>query len=145
MEPSARGTSLASEEKGHRSCSLPDRDSGFYSRYIVVPKKDRSLCPILDLWALNCALKKFLRFAFRGEAYQYCVLSFGLALSPDTFTKCMDAALVPLHLRVLNYLDNWLILAKSKAMVFSHQDAVLARMRSVGLKLNTKKCMLSLS
>ncbi|XP_016127928.1 proteinase-activated receptor 1-like [Sinocyclocheilus grahami] len=31
---------------------------------------------------------KFLRFAFRGEAYQYQVLPFGLALSPQTFTKC---------------------------------------------------------
>ncbi|KAI2664153.1 hypothetical protein H4Q32_002288 [Labeo rohita] len=31
--------------------------------------------------------RKFLRFAFRGEAYQYRVLPFGLALSARTFTK----------------------------------------------------------
>ncbi|XP_032365670.1 uncharacterized protein LOC116682766 [Etheostoma spectabile] len=54
---------------------------------------------------------KFLRFAFGGVAYQYRVLPFGLALSPRTFTKCMDAALAPLRLRgirVLNYIDDWL-------------------------------------
>ncbi len=41
--------------------------------------------------------RKFLRFAFGGEAYQYRVLPFGLALSPRTYTKCMDAALTPGH------------------------------------------------
>lgn len=43
---------------------------------------------------------KFLRFAFRGKAYQYCVLPFGLALSPCAFMKYMDAALAssPGHL-----------------------------------------------
>ncbi len=49
---------------------------------------------------------KSLRFAFRGKAYQYWVLSFGLALSPCTFTKCVDAALAPLRLQsicILNY------------------------------------------
>ncbi len=53
--------------------------------------------------------RKFLRFAFGGEAYQYRVLPFGLALSPRTYTKCMDAALAPLRLRgtcILNYIDD---------------------------------------
>ncbi|KAK3518148.1 hypothetical protein QTP70_033243 [Hemibagrus guttatus] len=55
-------------------------------------------------------------------------------LSPHTFTKCMDAALAPLHLqgiRVLNYLDEWLIL-HSKDMAASHRDIVLAHMRHEG-------------
>lgn len=59
---------------------------------------------------------KFLRFAFKGKPYQYRILPFGLALAPWTFTKCMDAALDPLWLqgvRILNYLDDWLILAVS--------------------------------
>ncbi|KAL0168444.1 hypothetical protein M9458_036666, partial [Cirrhinus mrigala] len=51
-------------------------------------------------------IRKFLRFGFRGEAYQFRVLLFGLALSPRTFTKCVDAALAPLRLQgihILNY------------------------------------------
>jgi len=92
----------------------PNRESGFYSRYFIVPKKDRGLRPILDLhqlknrvqtlmfrmltfkqivsqiqsedWFVTIDLKdvyfhvsihphhrKFLRFAFGGEAYQYKV------------------------------------------------------------------------
>lgn len=40
--------------------------------------------------------KKHLGFAFCGEVYQYRELPFGLALSPQTFKKCINAALSPL-------------------------------------------------
>ncbi|KAL0199808.1 hypothetical protein M9458_002995, partial [Cirrhinus mrigala] len=58
--------------------------------------------------------RPFLRFAFEGRAYQYKVLPFGLSLSPRVFTKVAEAALSPLRergIRILNYLDDWLILA----------------------------------
>ncbi|KAL0204539.1 hypothetical protein M9458_002557, partial [Cirrhinus mrigala] len=164
-----------------------DRESGFYSRYFIVPKKDGGLRPILDLRQLNRSVmrlkfkmltvnqvvsqirsedwfvtidlkdayfhvsilpqhRKFLRFAFRGEAYQYRVLPFGLALSPRTFTKCVDAALAPLRLRgirILNYIDDWLILAQSEQVAAQHRDVVLAHMKELGLRLNAKKSVLS--
>jgi hypothetical protein len=163
------------------------RESGFYSRYFVVPKRDGGLRPILDLRHLNCSVsrlkfkmltlrqvasqiksedwfvaidlkdayfhisilpshRRFLRFAFGGEAYQYRVLPFGLALSPRTFTKCVDAALAPLRLRgvrILNYIDDWLILAQSERRAVQHRDAVLAHMKVLGLRLNAKKSVLS--
>ncbi|KAI2644258.1 Transposon Ty3-G Gag-Pol polyprotein [Labeo rohita] len=159
------------------------RESGIYSRYLIVPKKDGGLRPILDLCLLNRSVKrlkfkmltikqvvsqirsedwfvtidlkdayfhvsilpqhrKFLRFAFRGEAYQYRVLPFGLALSPHTFTKCVNAALAPLRLqgiRILNYIDDWLILAQSEMVAVRHRDVVLAHMKALGLRLNAKK------
>ncbi len=83
---------------------------------------------------------------FRGEAYQYRVLPFGLALSPHTFTKCVDAVLAPLRLRgirILNYIDDWLILAQSEWMAAQHRDVVLAHMKVLGLRLNAKKSVLS--
>ncbi len=105
-------------------CATPAQsESGFYSRYFLVPKKYGGLRPILDLRLLNHALMKrsfrmitlkqilsqihlgnwfmsldlkdayfhiqialhhrrFLRFAFKGVAYQYQVLPFGLSLAP---------------------------------------------------------------
>ncbi len=81
-----------------------------------------------------------------GEAFQYRVLPFGLALSPHTFTKCMDAALAPLRLqgiRVLNYIDDWLILAQSREMAVRHQDVVLGHIQSLGLRFNMEKSVLS--
>ncbi len=89
--------------------------------------------------------RRFLRFTFGGKAYQYKVLPFGLALAPRTFTKCMDAALAPLRLqgiRVLNYLDDWLILAHSRELVSRHRDIVLGHIHSLGLRMNAKKSVL---
>ncbi len=89
--------------------------------------------------------RRFVRFAFGGKAYQYKVLPFGLALAPRTFTKCIDAALAPLRLqgiRVLNYLDDWLILAHSRELVSRHRDIVLGYIHSLGLRMNDKKSVL---
>ncbi len=162
-------------------------ESGFYSRYFLVPKKDGGLRPILDLRRLNHALmrrpfrmitlkqilsqirtedwfcsldlkdayfhiqiaphhRRFLRFAFEGVAYQYTVLPFGLSLAPCTFTKCMDAALSPLRqmgIRILNYLDDWLILAQSEVELLSHRTLILSHLERLGLRVNFAKSALS--
>ncbi len=162
-------------------------ESGFYSRYFLVPKKDGGLRPILDLRRLNHALmrrpfrmitlkqilsqictedwfcsldlkdayfhiqiaphhRRFLRFAFEGVAYQYTVLPFGLSLPPRTFTKCMDAALSPLRqmgIRILNYLDDWLILAQSEVELLSHRTLILSHLERLGLRVNFAKSALS--
>lgn len=71
-------------------------------------------------------------------------LLFGLALSPRTFNKCIDAALAPLRIqdiRVLNYMDDWLILAQSQEMAARHRDVVFDHMKCLELKLNSKKSM----
>ncbi|KAI2656145.1 Transposon Ty3-G Gag-Pol polyprotein [Labeo rohita] len=161
-------------------------ESGFYSRYFLVPKRDGGLRPILDLRLLNRALmrrpfkmlnlkqilshirpgdwfisldlkdayfhiqiaahhRRFLRFAFEGVAYQYTVLPFGLSLAPRTFTKCMDAALVPLRqkgIRILNYLDDWLILAQSETELLSHKALLLSHLECLGLRVNLTKSAL---
>ncbi len=66
-------------------------------------------------------------------------------LAPRTFTKCMEDALAPLRLqgiRVLNYLDDWLILAHSRELVSRHRDIVLGHIHSLGLRSNGKKSVL---
>ncbi|CAM4608132.1 unnamed protein product [Leuciscus chuanchicus] len=166
-------------EKGAiESVSPSERESGFYSRYFVVPKKGGGLHPILDLRPVNRALHKrilaqirpgdwfasvdlkdayfhiqivkrhrrFLRFAFENSVYQYTVLPFGLALAPRTFSKCVDAALSPLRssgMRVLNYLDDWLVLAQSKEMLVSHVEALLRHLEMLGLRVNVQKSVLT--
>ncbi len=67
--------------------------------------------------------RQLLRFAFEGVAYQYKVLQFRLSLASRTFTRCMDASLSSLRqmgIRILNYLDDWLILAQSQAVLHLH-------------------------
>ncbi len=79
--------------------------------------------------------RPFLRFAFEGRAYQYKALPFGLSLSPRVFTKVVEAALVPLReagIHILNYLDDWLILAQSRALLCEHRDMVLSHLSRLG-------------
>ncbi len=86
------------------------------------------------------------RFAFEGVAYQYTVLPFGLSLVPLTFTKCMDAALSPLRqmgIRILNYLDNWLVLAQSEVELISHSTLLLSHLERLGLRVNFANSTLS--
>ncbi len=40
---------------------------------------------------------------------------------------------------ILNYIEDWLILAQSEQLAVRHQDVVLAHMKDLGLRLNTKK------
>ncbi|KAL0201658.1 hypothetical protein M9458_004845, partial [Cirrhinus mrigala] len=75
--------------------------------------------------------RPFLRFAFE-------VLPFGLSLSPRVFTKVTEAALSPLWwigIRILNYLDDWLLIA--------HSDLVLRHLSHLGLQVNREKSKLS--
>ncbi|KAK7921774.1 hypothetical protein WMY93_008676 [Mugilogobius chulae] len=94
---------------------------------------------------IDPAHRRYLRFAFNGMAYEYNVLPFGLSLSPRTFTKCMDAALSLLRrrgIRVLNYLDDWLVCAPSLGMAHDHTAVVLAHLASLGLHVNSEKSRL---
>ncbi|KAL0164569.1 hypothetical protein M9458_040322, partial [Cirrhinus mrigala] len=90
--------------------------------------------------------RPFLRFAFEGRAYQYKVLPFGLSLSPRVFTKVTEAALSPLWqmgIRILNYLDDWLLIAHSRDVLCEHRDLVLRHLSHLGLQVNREKSKLS--
>ncbi len=90
--------------------------------------------------------RPFLRFAFEGRAWQYRVLPFGLSLSPRVFTKVVEGALNPLRevgVRILNYLDDWLIIAQSREQLGDHRDLVLRHLSQLGLRVNWEKSKLS--
>ncbi|KAI2666099.1 ORF V: Enzymatic polyprotein [Labeo rohita] len=90
--------------------------------------------------------RPFLRFAFEGRAYQYKVLPFGLSLSPRVFTKVAEAALSPLWqtgIRILNYLDDWLLIAHSRDLLCEQRDLVFRHLSHLGLQVNQEKSKLS--
>ncbi|KAI2645297.1 ORF V: Enzymatic polyprotein [Labeo rohita] len=90
--------------------------------------------------------RPFLRFACEGQAYQYKALPFGLSLSPRVFTKVTEGALNPLWrkgIRILNYLDDWLIIAHSQDLLCEHRDLVLQHLSHLGLRVNREKSKLS--
>ncbi len=71
----------------------------------------------------------------RGEHTSTRPFPFGLSLSPRVFTKVVEAALVPLReagIHILNYLNDWLILAQSRALLCEHRDMVLSHLSRLG-------------
>ena len=90
--------------------------------------------------------RQFLRFAYQGRRWQFRVLPFGLSLSPRVFTRCMAAALAPLQaqgIKILPYLDDWLICAPSREEAAAQTERLLSHVSRLGLKVNIKKSCLN--
>ncbi|XP_062372037.1 uncharacterized protein LOC134059609 [Sardina pilchardus] len=89
--------------------------------------------------------RQFLRFAFQGRHFQFRVLPFGLSLSPRVFTRCVTAALSHLQsrgMKILPYLDDWLICAPSQSQLALDTTCLLSHVARLGLRVNfTKSCL----
>ena len=88
--------------------------------------------------------KKFLRFRWRGVAYQYKALPFGLATAPRVFSKIMQEAMKILReksIRLIQYLDDILILASSPDQLRKHTRIVAQCLQTLGFILSYKKCV----
>ena len=86
--------------------------------------------------------RPYLRFAFQGRAFQFQVLPFGLSLAPRVFSRVVSAALAPLQargLKILPYLDDWLICAPSREQVVRDTNTLLAHIQFLGFTVNWKK------
>ena len=89
--------------------------------------------------------RQFLRFAYRGHHWQFRVLPFGLSLSPRVFTRCVAAALAPLQsqgMKILPYLDDWLVCAPSRRQVAEDTARLVSHVARLGLKVNMEKSFL---
>ena len=79
---------------------------------------------------------------FRGKPTNFRSFHFGLSLSPRVFTRVVAAALAPLQrrgLKIMPYLDDWLVCAQSRQQVGEDTEWVLSHIQSLGLQANLKK------
>lgn len=86
--------------------------------------------------------RKFLRFCFDGNVYQLRAMCFGLSTAPQVFTRVLVPLAKLTHLagfRILLYLDDWLILAKSLDEMQRARQFVLNLARESGLMINFSK------
>ena len=86
--------------------------------------------------------RRYLRFTMRGVPYQFRVLCFGLTTAPQVFTRLMAPISAILHrygIRMLRYLDDWLILAESRTTCLQARDRLLQVCEELGLQVNFRK------
>ena len=92
--------------------------------------------------------RKLLRFVSNDTVYQFKALCFGLSTAPLVFTRVFAAVSSWAHarrIRLLQYLDDWLILTTSQIKTRQHVNQLLSLCRSLGIVINTEKSDLSLS
>lgn len=89
--------------------------------------------------------RRILRVTSEGRTYQFKVIPFGLALTLRTFTKCVKVTLSPLRqsrIYVLNYLDDWPVIAQLRDVLENHKFQLLEHLKLLGLKINVQKSSL---
>ena len=89
--------------------------------------------------------RKYLRFIAGGKTWQFRVLCFGLTTAPQVFTRVMAPVSVLAHrlgIRLIRYIDDWLILAASEEEAARARDVILLLCEELGIVVNLQKSKL---
>ena len=90
--------------------------------------------------------RRYLRFVSQGNLWQFKVLPFGITTAPQVFTRVMAPVSVIAHrlgIRLLRYLDDWLILASSVEEAIWARDQILEICADLGIVVNLEKSTLT--
>ncbi|KAI2647639.1 Transposon Ty3-G Gag-Pol polyprotein [Labeo rohita] len=135
--------------------------SGFYSPYFIVPKKSGGLRPILDLRALNRSLLRLPFKMLTTKRMLTCIRPQDWFAAIDLKDAYFHVSILPRHrpflwfafegrayqyktgIRILNYLDDWLLIAHSRDLLCEQRDLVLRHLSHLGLQVNREKSKLS--
>ena len=86
--------------------------------------------------------RKYLRFCYKSQVFQFTSLPFGLATAPQVFTMIVkEVKLMALSrgLRVHQYLDDWLIRSQSQEEAQVNTQVVVDLTQSLGWIINQEK------
>ena len=86
--------------------------------------------------------RKLLRFLSGGTVYQFKALCFGLSTAPQVFTRVFAAVSAWVHshrIRLLRYLDDWLVLASSESEAKKNVQDLLLLCHFLGIVINEEK------
>ena len=86
--------------------------------------------------------RKYLRFCYKSQVFQFTSLPFGLATAPQVFTLIVnEVKLMALSrgLRLHQYLDDWLIRSQSQEEAQVNTQAVVDLTQSLGWIINQEK------
>ena len=85
--------------------------------------------------------RKLLRFMSEGTVYQFKALCFGMSTAPQVFTRVFAAVSAWAHsrgIRLLSYLDDWLVLSSSEKKARQSVRELLSICHTLGIVINEK-------
>ena len=100
----------------------------FKDTYIHIPIQEQS--------------RKYLRFHVQGQTYQFKALPFGLSTAPLEFTVvAKEVKLMAIHkgIRIHQYLDDWLVRARSYQACLQHTQILVKICQNLGWLVNLDK------
>ena len=86
--------------------------------------------------------RKYLRFHVQGQTYQFKALPFGLSTAPLEFTVvAKEVKLMAIHkgIRIHQYLDDWLVRARSYQACLQHTQILIKICQKLGWLVNLEK------
>ena len=86
--------------------------------------------------------RKYLRFHFQNQSYQFRALLFGLSTAPMEFTCVVKEVKLMAQsrgIRIHQYLDDWLIRAPTKESCYQGTQSLLALCQELGWVVNLQK------
>ena len=86
--------------------------------------------------------RKYLRFHVQGQTYQFKALPFGLSTAPLEFTVvAKEVKLMAIHkgIRIHQYLDDWLVRARSYQACLQHTQILVKICQKLGWLVNLDK------
>ena len=86
--------------------------------------------------------RKYLRFHVQGQTYQFKALPFGLSTAPMEFTVLAKGVkLMAIHkgIRIHQYLNNWLVRAKSHCICLQHTQILVKLCQDPSWLVNVEK------
>ena len=86
--------------------------------------------------------RKWLRFVWNNQVFQFNVLPFGLSQSPWVFTRVVRELIKWAHvqgIRMLSHMDDWLILSHSRALCASQLNQVVSQACLLGFQIHPDK------
>ena len=91
---------------------------------------------------IHQSFRKFLKFTWHGRTYEYTALPFGLSAAPRVFTKLLKPILGSLRetgIRLIAYLDDFLLIGKTKNQAEESFQKTKTLMESLGFVINEDK------
>ena len=90
--------------------------------------------------------RKFLSFVVGSQTWQFKALPFGLTTAPQVFTRVMAPVAAFLHrqgIRILRYLDDWIVLSATLEEAYRAKDLLLHLCEVLGIIINLQTSCLT--
>ena len=94
---------------------------------------------------LNKQSRKYVRFKCKGLLYEFLCLCFGVIAAPRLLTKLIKvlvSILCKLYIRIIVYLDDFIILRKILEEIILSRDNVIYLLQNLRFVINLKKSVL---